>query len=178
MNGIISRSRKMDRFERDSMSERINTETLGGRIVREITSRGYPSRSEFLRDVEEKTGVKIDPSNFTPFLKGTKNIGRDKLMAVAGVLGVSVEYLVTGKEPEQEEYLYYQTKEIVNIVESIPDDTVRNKILLEAHRTASDWKASQERLRRLEEMMARLGSRVGASDLAELKTILGFPSFF
>ena len=52
--------------------------------------------------VAKETG--IGRSTFTDWKNGRSVPGTDKLMKISEYLGVSIEYLKTGKEPEQKEY--------------------------------------------------------------------------
>ena len=52
--------------------------------------------------VSKETG--IGRSTFTDWKNGRSVPGTDKLMKISEYLGVSIEYLKTGKEPEPKEY--------------------------------------------------------------------------
>lgn len=76
----------------------------------------------------------IASSTLTDWKKGRSAPKIDKMLAIADYFGVSVEYLMTGKETEHEPYYYNEeTRELADYAFKNPD----YKILMSASRDLS-----------------------------------------
>lgn len=67
-------------------------------------------------DVTRATGIKSPV--FSEWKKGKSKPNTEKMIKIANFLGVSVEYLTTGKEPEINEE-YYLNKETAQVAQEI-----------------------------------------------------------
>lgn len=67
-------------------------------------------------DVTRATGIKSPV--FSEWKKGKSKPNTEKMIKIANFLGVSVEYLTTGKEPEGEEK-YYLNEETAQVAQEI-----------------------------------------------------------
>ncbi len=67
-------------------------------------------------DVTRATGIKSPV--FSEWKKGKSRPNSDKMLKIANFLGVSVEYLMTGKESERNEH-YYLNDETAKVAQEI-----------------------------------------------------------
>ncbi len=83
------------------------------------------------QDINKKTlamEAGFNPSNITKGIKNNNAPSAETAVKIAQKLGVSVEYLVTGKNPQEEgEVLSAQTKELVRIYSKL---SAHDKIIL------------------------------------------------
>lgn len=90
----------------------------------------------------------VNQSTFSDWKSGRSVPKQQKLEKIAEVLGVSLEYLMTGKEPEG----YYLNEETARIAQEVYDDPDL-RMLFDASRSArpEDIRLAADLLRRLKE---------------------------
>lgn len=83
--------------------------------------------------VSEATGIKT--SAFSSWKAGRYNLKADKLQKIADYFGVSIEYLMTGEEPEERES-YYVNPETADMAQELYDNKDL-RLLFDASRNAT-----------------------------------------
>lgn len=83
-------------------------------------------------DVSKKTG--IPPSTFSDWKSGRSNPKDEKLRKIAKVLGVSIEYLRTGKDPEATTDIPYYVNDDAKEMAQFLFDNPQYKVLFDASR--------------------------------------------
>ena len=106
-------------------------------------------------DVTRATGIKSPV--FSEWKKGKSRPNSDKMLKIANFLGVSVEYLMTGKESERNEH-YYLNDETAKVAQEI----FENKELRALFDATRD--ADPEDLRALHNMALALKRKERGSD--------------
>lgn len=155
----------------------IDPSSPGGRLYAAIISNGYRSASAFLKDLKDQKGLDIKDSNFSMFLRGQKGMGDDRLNIITDFLGITLDYLQKGVEPSIEDsFLYRQTSQIVEVMESITEDSIRDSVLNSANRIKNEWLSSVDRIRRMEEVLQRLSRKLSREDIDDLKSAVGIRS--
>ena len=106
-----------------------------------------------LAEVSKRTN--IAPSTLTDWRAGRYTPKADKLKRIADLFGVSVEYLMTGKDTEKESYSgkkYYFSDETAEIAQAVFDDPDL-RLLFQASRDCrpENIRLAAEMLRRLKE---------------------------
>lgn len=99
--------------------------------------------------------IGISPSTITDWRAGRTTPKADKLLKIANFYGVSVEYLMTGKDTEKESYSgkkYYFSDETAEIAQAVFDDPDL-RLLFQASRDCKpeNIRLAAEMLRRLKE---------------------------
>lgn len=159
-------------------SRRIDVNSPGGRVYIAISDKGYPSMSAFLRDLEEKKGILIESSNFSPFVYNEKGLGdtRDmsKIIAVAELLGVTLDYIYSGKEDgkDKNSYLYRQTEEVARIMDDIPSDDVRDDILKYVNERRVEYLTANDNLAKLNALIDGLSKKLSATEYESLRSAI------
>ena len=97
-------------------------------------------------DVTRATGIKS--TVFSEWKKGKSKPNTEKMIKIANFLGVSVEYLITGVEREEQKY--YLNEETADIAQEIFENK-ELKMLFDASRNASP-----EDLKTVHDMMLAL----------------------
>ena len=75
-------------------------------------------------------GTGISPSSFSDWKAGRTHFKVDKLQAIADFFGISIEYFITGQEPEAPYYLNEDAREVAEFIFHHPE----YKVLFDASR--------------------------------------------